>query len=88
MVEGGVAVQAYSPDPYSDFRKSMMEMIEAREITDVNGNWEFLKELLLCYLTLNPKHTHKFIVGAFADVVVSLVATTAGKSTSNGGFID
>ncbi|KAL8481771.1 hypothetical protein ACS0TY_027529 [Phlomoides rotata] len=75
VVNGGVAVQAYSPDPYSDFRKSMMEMIEAREITDVKSiNWEYLKELLLCYLTLNPKHTHKFIVGAFSDVVVSLVS--------------
>ena len=28
-------------------------------------NWEFLHELLLCYLALNPKNTHKFIVGAF-----------------------
>ncbi|KAI3469580.1 hypothetical protein Pfo_026243 [Paulownia fortunei] len=74
VVSGGVAVQTYSPDPYSDFRNSMLEMIEARDLTDVKADWEFLNELLLCYLTLNSKHTHKFIVGAFADVVVSLVS--------------
>ncbi|KAK6130206.1 hypothetical protein DH2020_036016 [Rehmannia glutinosa] len=78
VVSGGVAVQTYSPDPYSDFRKSMVEMIESRDLTDVRAdNWGFLNELLLCYLTLNPKHTHKFIVGAFADVVVSLVLPAA-----------
>ncbi|KAK4425668.1 Transcription repressor OFP16 [Sesamum alatum] len=73
LVTGGVAVHTYSPDPYSDFRKSMLEMIEARHLTDVNADWEFLHELLLCYLTLNPKHTHKFIVGAFSDIIVSLL---------------
>lgn len=75
VVSGGVAVQTDSPDPYSDFRHSMMEMIEARDLTDAKSDWEFLNELLLCYLTLNPKHAHKFIVGAFADVIVSLVAS-------------
>ncbi|XP_057771698.1 transcription repressor OFP12-like [Salvia miltiorrhiza] len=71
VVGGGVAVHTDSPDPYSDFRQSMVEMIEARDAT---ADWEFLNELLSCYLSLNPGHTHKFIVGAFADVVVSLVA--------------
>ncbi|KAK6117170.1 hypothetical protein DH2020_049049 [Rehmannia glutinosa] len=80
VVSGGVAVQTYSPDPYSDFRKSMVEMIESRDLTDVRAdNWGFLNELLLCYLTLNPKHTHKFIVGAFADVIVSLVLPAASS---------
>ncbi|PIN01084.1 hypothetical protein CDL12_26409 [Handroanthus impetiginosus] len=73
-VSGGVAVETYSPDPFSDFRKSMVEMIEARDLKDGKADWEFLHELLLCYLTLNPKHTHKFILGAFADVVVSLMS--------------
>ncbi|XP_047937945.1 transcription repressor OFP12 [Salvia hispanica] len=72
IVGGGVAVHTYSPDPYSDFRQSMFEMIEARDAT---ADWDYLNELLLCYLSLNPGHTHKFIVGAFADVVVSLAAT-------------
>ncbi|KAG8370211.1 hypothetical protein BUALT_Bualt14G0093500 [Buddleja alternifolia] len=74
VVSGGVAVQTYSPDPYVDFRQSMQEMIEAREMKGVkDDDWEFLHELLLCYLTLNPKHTHKYILGAFADVIVTVV---------------
>ncbi|XP_073047624.1 transcription repressor OFP11-like [Primulina eburnea] len=73
---GGVAVDKYSPDPYEDFRKSMQEMIEARESAGVEADWEFLHELLVCYLALNPKHTHKFIFGAFADVTVSVVVSS------------
>ncbi|MCD7447579.1 hypothetical protein HAX54_031608 [Datura stramonium] len=82
VVTGGVAVQTYSPDPYSDFRRSMQEMVEAHELTDVKNNWEFLHELLLCYLNLNPKHTHKYIIGAFSDLVVSLMSfEDSGKKT-------
>ncbi|KAJ6430069.1 hypothetical protein OIU84_021470 [Salix udensis] len=33
-VSGGVAVKKYSPDPYTDFKHSMQEMIEARELRD------------------------------------------------------
>ncbi|XP_073053820.1 transcription repressor OFP11-like [Primulina eburnea] len=72
-VVSGVAVQKFTMDPYTDFRKSMQEMIDAHEWTDVKCSGEFLHELLLCYLTPNPKHTHKFIIDAFADIVVSLV---------------
>ncbi|PHT85943.1 Transcription repressor OFP11 [Capsicum annuum] len=81
VVNGGVAVQRYSPDPYSDFRRSMQEMVEAHELKDVKDNWEFLHELVLCYLNLNPKHTHKYIIGAFSDLVVSLVSLEEGKMT-------
>ncbi|KAJ4722469.1 Transcription repressor like [Melia azedarach] len=72
---GGVAVKKYSPDPYSDFRCSMLEMIEARNLSDVMADWDFLHELLLCYLTLNPKDTHKFIISAFADILISLLSS-------------
>ncbi|KAL6210566.1 hypothetical protein ACLB2K_015798 [Fragaria x ananassa] len=87
-----VAVPTYSPDPYLDFRRSMQEMVEAREhLTEdesvkVKSNWEFLHELLLCYLALNPKSTHKFIIGAFSDLLVCLLPSpkepefTAGVS--------
>ncbi|PRQ26083.1 putative transcription factor OFP family [Rosa chinensis] len=74
-----VAVPTYSPDPYLDFRRSMQEMVEAREhqtedeSVKIKSNWEFLHELLLCYLALNPKSTHKFIIGAFSDLLVSLL---------------
>ncbi|XP_009790542.1 transcription repressor OFP16-like [Nicotiana tabacum] len=79
VVNGGVAIQTYSPDPYSDFRRSMQEMVEAHELTDVKANWELLHELLLCYLNLNPKHTHKYIVGAFSDLVVSLMTSSSDQ---------
>ncbi|GMI71947.1 hypothetical protein HRI_000864000 [Hibiscus trionum] len=82
-VDGGVAVKKYSPDPYKDFRVSMQEMIEARNLTDVNKDWEFLHELLLCYLTLNPENTHKFIVTAFADIVVCLLSSPSSSSESD-----
>ncbi|XP_019168724.1 PREDICTED: transcription repressor OFP16-like [Ipomoea nil] len=71
LISGGVAVQTDSPDPLADFRRSMQEMVEAHESTDS----DFLHSLLLCYLNLNPKHTHKYIVGAFSDLIVSLVSS-------------
>lgn len=43
--------------------------MEAREEMEVvKSSWEFLHELLLCYLALNPKTTHKHILKAFADL--------------------
>ncbi|KAK9057314.1 hypothetical protein SSX86_022149 [Deinandra increscens subsp. villosa] len=77
-VGGGVAIPTISPDPYFDFRKSMQEMVEARDLIDVRANWDYLHELLTCYLDLNPKSAHKFIVGAFADLLVSLMAAESG----------
>ncbi|KAJ0092880.1 hypothetical protein Patl1_25361 [Pistacia atlantica] len=76
----GVAVKKYSPDPYRDFRCSMQEMIEARNLKDVRSNWDYLHELLLCYLTLNPKHTHKFIISAFADILICLLSSSDSDS--------
>lgn len=65
-----------------DFRRSMQEMVEAHDFVDVKANWNYLHELLLCYLALNPKSTHKFIISAFADLLVSLMST---PKTENGG---
>ncbi|TMW84211.1 hypothetical protein EJD97_025611 [Solanum chilense] len=72
-LEGSIAIPTDSPDPYLDFRRSMQEMVEARGLSDIRGNWESLHELLMCYFTLNPKSTHKYIVGAFSDLVVCLM---------------
>ncbi|EYU46568.1 hypothetical protein ABFS82_04G030100 [Erythranthe guttata] len=77
---GSIAVPTYSPDPFMDFRRSMQEMVEAREIDDVRENWDYLHELLMCYLSLNPKSTHKYIVGAFADLLVSLMTSPPENS--------
>nr|XP_010315430.1 transcription repressor OFP15 [Solanum lycopersicum] len=57
-----------SNDPFVDFRKSMEEMVEAYEIKD----WENLEELLTCYLKVNCKSNHGYIVGAFVDLLVNL----------------
>ncbi|XP_030545928.2 transcription repressor OFP12-like isoform X2 [Rhodamnia argentea] len=80
LVDDSVAVPTYSPDPYADFRRSMQEMVEARQLFDVKSDWDFLHELLLRYLALNPKSTHKFIVGAFADLLVSLMSQPRQRS--------
>ncbi|KHG05101.1 hypothetical protein F383_30849 [Gossypium arboreum] len=87
-VENSVAVPTFSPNPYMDFRRSMQEMVEARHLIDVKANWEYLHELLLCYLTLNPKSTHKFIIGAFADLLVSLMAAQGGGNNNDGKIGD
>ncbi|KAJ0110844.1 hypothetical protein Patl1_03357 [Pistacia atlantica] len=77
-----VAVHTDSPDPYMDFRRSMQEMVQAGDLVDVKANWDYLHELLLCYLALNPKSTHKFIISAFADLLVSLMSS---DDNSEGG---
>ncbi|KAL8100804.1 transcription repressor OFP16-like [Apium graveolens] len=72
-LSGGIAVPTLSPDPYLDFFRSMQDMVEARSLTDVKTNYDNLQELLRCYLSLNPKSTHKYIVRAFADLLISLM---------------
>ncbi|KAL6978542.1 hypothetical protein U1Q18_020210 [Sarracenia purpurea var. burkii] len=80
LLIGGVAVPTYSPDPYDDFRRSMKEMVEARDIVDGRADWDYLHQLLTCYLSLNTRSTHKYIVSAFADLVVALMAPSAKNS--------
>lgn len=82
VMKNSVAVLTHSPDPYADFRQSMEEMLKAHEsIDNETSNWEYLHELLLCYMALNPETTHKFIIGAFADLVVDHVYAPAAKRT-------
>ncbi|XP_057536160.1 transcription repressor OFP15-like [Amaranthus tricolor] len=56
-----------SNNPYEDFKRSMEEMIEAHGLKD----WEGLEELLGCYLKINGKNNHGYIVGAFIDLMAS-----------------
>jgi uncharacterized protein (TIGR01568 family) len=35
-----------------------------------------LHELLLCYLTLNDRRAHKYVVSAFTDLILRLTAAT------------
>ncbi|XP_021762727.1 transcription repressor OFP12-like [Chenopodium quinoa] len=84
-VAGGVPVHTYSPNPYVDFRRSMQEMVESRDLgnLEIKEVWEYLQELLLSYLSLNPKNTHKYIVGAFTDLVVNLMSTPTNHTTNH-----
>uniref|UniRef100_A0A1J3J2U7 Transcription repressor n=1 Tax=Noccaea caerulescens TaxID=107243 RepID=A0A1J3J2U7_NOCCA len=80
LLSGGTAVKqyVYSPDPLSDFRLSMQEMIDAAMVAgDLSGpddGYDFLNELLLSYLSLNPTDTHKFVIRAFSDIMVTLLS--------------
>ncbi|KAK8913826.1 hypothetical protein KSP39_PZI023683 [Platanthera zijinensis] len=73
-----VPVVQISVDPSADFRLSMQEMVAARLRRGAGGNesstdWEFLKELLLCYLELNEERAHKFILAAFFDLIAGIL---------------
>ncbi|KAM1086953.1 hypothetical protein ACFX2J_012493 [Malus domestica] len=81
LVTKGVRVPKYSSNPYMDFRRSMEEMLEANRddisagdhVHATSDDMEYLHELLLCYLSLNPKHAHKDIISAFTDLVIGLL---------------
>ncbi|KAK8641808.1 hypothetical protein V6N13_011181 [Hibiscus sabdariffa] len=67
-----IAVLTYSPNPYNDFRRSMQGMVEARLKHHSKIDWDFMEELVFCYLNLNDKKSHKFILSAFVDLVTDL----------------
>ncbi|CBI36154.3 transcription repressor OFP14 [Vitis vinifera] len=67
-----IAVLTNSPNPYVDFRLSMQEMIEARLHSHEKVDWDFMEDLLFCYLNLNDKDSHKYILQAFVDLICVL----------------
>lgn len=67
-----IAVFTYSPSPYDDFRHSMEEMIEARLRHQGKVDWEFMEELLFCFLDLNDKKSYKYILSAYVDLITVL----------------
>ncbi|KAJ7971634.1 transcription repressor OFP13-like [Quillaja saponaria] len=71
-----------SQNPYVDFRKSMEEMVEAHDVKD----WECLEELLCWYLRVNGKCNHKYIVGAFVDLMVGLSVDSSCSSSCHLSF--
>jgi len=73
LPEDCVAVLAYSPSPYEDFRRSMQEMVEARGMRNHGKvEWSFMEELLFSYLNLNEKKSYRYIISAFVDLMVVL----------------
>ncbi|CAN4113990.1 unnamed protein product [Withania somnifera] len=77
--ESAIVMGLDSKDPFVDFRESMEEMVKAHEI---NQDWESLEELLTCYLKVNSKSNHGYIVGAFVDLLVNL-ETLSGHHENN-----
>ena len=72
LPDDSVAVLAYSPSPYEDFRRSMQEMVDARMRNQGRVDWDFMEELLFCYLNLNEKKSYRYILSAFVDLIVDL----------------
>jgi len=75
----GVAVATLSAAPYEDFRRSMREMVDAgagsergRSGAAAALDWDFMDELLFCYLRLNDRAVHKDILRAFTDTVAAM----------------
>ncbi|KAK4419438.1 Transcription repressor OFP13 [Sesamum alatum] len=73
-----------SRDPFTDFRVSMEEMVEAHGLKD----WECLEELLTCYLRVNGKSNHGYIVGAFVDLLLHLAMSSSNDTCSSTSAID
>lgn len=74
-----IAVLAHSSTPYDDFKRSMQEMVDARMRSHGRVDWEFMEELLFCYLNLNEKKSHKYILNAFVDIIIA-VRGTSGRA--------
>lgn len=71
----GVAVATLSAAPYEDFRRSMREMVDAAAGSGAAAaavDWDFMEELLFCYLRLNDRAVHKDILRAFTDTVAAI----------------
>ncbi|KAK4252807.1 hypothetical protein QN277_010956 [Acacia crassicarpa] len=64
-----IVLLAWSANQYEDFRRSMKGMVDARLRTHGMVDWGFMEELLLCYLNLNEKKLHKYVLSAYVDLI-------------------
>ncbi|KAF8108997.1 hypothetical protein N665_0104s0303 [Sinapis alba] len=71
--EGFMLLSLESKDPYSDFKGSMEEMVEARAL---HHDWRSLEKLLLQFLKVNAKTSHRYIFAAFVDLLLNLTLNT------------
>lgn len=74
-----VVMAMESRDPYADFLRSMEEMVEAHGLKD----WECLEELLGCYLRVNGKDNHGYIIGAFVDLLIAIALGSFSFTSSS-----
>ncbi|CAN6936757.1 unnamed protein product [Brassica oleracea] len=71
LPEKCIAVLRYTEEPQEDFKRSMVSMMESK-LGGSEVDWDLMEELLFCYLDLNNKKSHKFILSAFVDLIISL----------------
>ncbi|KAL6345001.1 hypothetical protein AAG906_007732 [Vitis piasezkii] len=72
MSRDSVAVPTYSMDPRDEFRRSMEEMVRSRLEQNLAVDWDYLVELVMCYVELNEREARKYILKAFVDLIVPL----------------
>lgn len=72
--EGSVAVEVESKDLYRDFLASMKEIVEANG--EVKKDLVWFEEMLEWYLRMNKKSTHEFIIGAYWDLLLEIMASS------------
>jgi uncharacterized protein (TIGR01568 family) len=77
------SIVVFSMDPYTDFWRSMQNMIKMHHGCLCQPlDWDFLEELLFFYLQLNDKVVHKHILKAFADLTAGthMASSTPGNA--------
>lgn len=69
-LRGAVQVETYTSEPREEFLASMAEMATARCADGMPEAeyWEFMEELVSCYLERNDRGVHRHIFAAFADL--------------------
>ncbi|KAG6515627.1 transcription repressor OFP13-like [Zingiber officinale] len=83
-LEGSVAMEVESDDPYEDFKRSMEEMVMAHGVRD----WAWLEEMLRWYLKANGKSTHEVIVAAFMELLWRFIASSSSSSASRSSVLE
>lgn len=78
--KGFMLLSLDSNDPYSDFKRSMEEMVEAHAL---HLDWTSLEKLLFQFLKVNAKTSHKYIFAAFVDLLVNLALQTSKPTKIN-----
>lgn len=81
LAEGVAVCMMESRDPYRDFRASMEEMVEAHALSD---KWDSLEGLLRCYLRVNDRTNHAYILRAFVDLLLGSGSRRTRASLTDG----
>ncbi|KAF0930039.1 hypothetical protein E2562_027210 [Oryza meyeriana var. granulata] len=77
------AIMLFSMDPYTDYRRSMQNIIELHHGEEPQPlDWDFLEELLFYYLQLNDRSVHKYILKAFADLTAGAHVSCPARGKS------